>query len=116
MLPVAASMASVDAVKRLSPGRWSPIHGPPLPVPQKVRLVAGSYVPVTHTEPPPVFHWSPFGQVSLPGSPGAGMVYVRQHSLPVSTSNPATNPRFPYSPPDAPTITLPPAISGAREM
>src|SRR5438552_3797451 len=42
MRPVATSTAIVDDVYRLSPGRWSPIHGPPLPVPQNARLVSGS--------------------------------------------------------------------------
>ena len=40
--PVATSIATVDAMYRLSPGRRSPIHGPPLPVPQNERFVAGS--------------------------------------------------------------------------
>ena len=71
---------------------------------------------MTQIEPPPVFHWSPFGHVSLPGSPGAGTVNVFQTCLPVSTSNAATKPRTPISPPDAPTITLPSATSGASDM
>src|SRR5262252_19661 len=109
MAPVRASKAIVDEVYRLSPGRRSPIHGPALPVPQNVRFVSGSYVPVTQIGPPPVFHSSPFGHVSLPGSPGAGTVYVFQISLPVSGSKAATNPRMPISPPEQPTITLPSA-------
>ena len=43
-------------------------------------------MPVTQIDPPPVFHWSPFGHVSLPGSPGAGTVNVFHSCLPVSTS------------------------------
>src|SRR5262245_11405950 len=59
IFPVATSSATVDAMYRLAPGRWSPIHGPPLPVPQNDVFVSGSYSPVTHTDAPPVFHCSP---------------------------------------------------------
>ena len=46
--------------------------------------------------PPPVCHALvlPF-QVSLPGSPGAGMVKVRQSNFPVAGSSPATQSRTP---------------------
>ncbi len=46
------------------------------------------------------------GQLSEPGSPGAGIVQKRQTSLPVSASYAATNPRTPSSPPEVPTSTL----------
>ena len=36
------SKATVDAVYKLSPGRRSPIQGPPLPVPKNARFVCGS--------------------------------------------------------------------------
>src|SRR5882762_5574037 len=57
--------------------------------------------------PPPVSHarWSPF-HVSLPGSPGAGMTYLRHSSLPVVASSPAAKSRVPRSPPDAPMKIL----------
>ena len=42
-------------------------------MPQYVRFNAGSYEPVTHTDPPPYFQASPV-QVSCPGSPGPGIV------------------------------------------
>ena len=45
--PVVTSIAIVEAVYRLSPGRWSPIHGPPLPVPQirqaRLRIVVARH-------------------------------------------------------------------------
>ena len=71
--------------------------------------------PVIQVLPPPCRPESP-GQVSEPGSPGAGIVYVRHSSFPVSGSSAATNPRTPNSPPDVPTISLPLAMSGASEM
>ena len=57
-------------------------------------------------------HVSP-GHVSLPGSPGAGMVYVLQNSRPVSASSATTKPRMPSPPPDTPTMIIPSTASGA---
>src|SRR5437660_5665207 len=80
-----------------------------------VSLVSGSYEPVCHKPPPPVFHalFLSF-QVSLPGSPGFGTAYQRHSSLPVLASSAATQPRVP--PPAAPfaTITFPSAVMGAE--
>src|SRR5260370_338753 len=44
--------------------------------------------------------------VSLPGSPGAGMTYLRHAPLPVVPSSPAMKTRTPRSPPAAPTMIL----------
>ena len=75
--------------------------------------MAGSYVPACQTAPPPIFHVSA-AQVSLPGSPAAGIEYQRQRLLPVSASNASTKPRGPISPgPAMPTITLPLTTNGA---
>jgi parallel beta-helix repeat protein len=65
--------------------------------------------------PPPYFHASgiSFGQVSEPGSPGAGMVYRRHSFLPVSGSHASRKPRVVRSPPAIPVITTPFATSGA---
>src|SRR5262249_29309252 len=67
--------------------------------------------------PPPVRHalFLSF-QVSLPGSPGAGIVYVRHSSFPVGASSPAIQSRTPPSPPAAPTMILSPIGSGADVM
>src|SRR5262245_44670936 len=88
--------------------------GTGLPVPQIVNLVAGSYDPVCHRPPPPVFQalFLSF-QVSLPGSPGFGTTYQRHSSLPVRASSAATHPRVFASPAPLATITLPPAAIGA---
>ena len=45
-------------------------------------------------------------QVSLPGSPGAGIVYLSQSCVPVAASSAAIQSRMPRSPPDAPTMIL----------
>src|SRR5437660_1918438 len=80
-----------------------------------VSLVSGSYEPVCHRPPPPVFQalFLSF-QVSLPGSPGLGIAHQRHSSLPVLASSAATQPRVP--PPAAPlaTITFPSAVIGAE--
>src|SRR5215471_11091685 len=80
-----------------------------------VWLVSGSYVPVTHTAPPPVCQALvlPF-QVSLPGSPGAGIVNFRQMSLPVAASRPPIQSRTPWSPFAAPMMILSLMASGAE--
>src|SRR6266852_531448 len=79
-----------------------------------VSLVAGSYDPVCHSPPPPVFQalFLSF-QVSLPGSPGFGTAYHRQSSLPVRASSAASQPRVPPSPAPFATRTLPSAAIGA---
>src|ERR1700758_4335656 len=81
-----------------------------------VSLLTGSYEPVCHRPPPPVFQalFLSF-QVSLPGSPGFGIAYHRHSSLPVRASSAATQPRVPPSPAPLATITLPSATSGAAE-
>src|SRR5262245_13369132 len=86
-----------------------------LPVPQNVRFVSGSYAPVFQTPAPPIFHDSPLHE-SLPGSPGPGMVYVRQTSLPVLASKAATKPRIAPSPPPVPMMILSLTTSGAEVM
>src|SRR5919198_4773476 len=88
--------------------------GTGLPEPQMLSFVAGSYEPVCHSPPPPVFQALVLSfQVSLPGSPGFGTAYQRQSSLPVLASSAATQPRVPWSPAPFATITLPSATSGA---
>src|SRR5215472_5403614 len=76
---------------------------------------SGSYEPFCQVAPPPYFHASgiSLGQVSEPGSPGAGMVYRRHSFLPVSGSQPSRKPRVVRSPPATPVITTPFATSGA---
>ena len=78
-------------------------------------MLSGSYEPVIQIDAPPRCQVSP-GQVSLPGSPGPGMVCERHTSSPVSGSRATTKPRMPRSPPEAPTITFPLATSGAIVM
>ena len=78
-------------------------------------MSSGSYEPVIQIEAPPVRQVSP-GHVSLPGSPGSGIVCVRHTSSPVSGSYAATKPRMPRSPPEGPISTLPLATSGAMVM
>src|SRR3979490_53163 len=81
-----------------------------------VSLVAGSYEPVCHSPPPPVFQALVLSrQVSLPSSPGFGTAYQRQSSLPVLTSSAATQPRVAPSPAPFATMTLPSATSGAAK-
>src|SRR5262245_51058443 len=88
--------------------------GTGLPVPQIVSFVSGSYEPVCHKPPPPVFHALLVSfQVSLPGSPGLGTTYHRHNSLPVRASSAATQPRVLASPAPLATITLPAAVIGA---
>src|SRR5260370_19214515 len=78
IFPVSGSHDTTLLVNRLSPGRnLASIIGTGLPTPHSVWLVSGSYVPVTHTAPPPLcqalflsFH------VSLPGSPRAVMAHL----------------------------------------
>src|SRR5215510_6165242 len=80
-----------------------------------VSFVVGSYDPVCHSPPPPVFHALVLSfQVSLPGSPGLGTAYQRHNSLPVLTSSAASQPRVPPSPAPLATKTLPSAVRGAE--
>src|SRR5882757_5199991 len=80
-----------------------------------MRSSSGSYEPVIQAEPPPSSQaLLSCGQVSLPFSPRAGMVYLRQSCLPVSASQPSMKPRTPNSAPELPTTITPSAISGAR--
>ena len=64
--------------------------------------------------PPPVCHalFLSF-QVSDPGSPGAGTVYLRHTSLPVAASSATMKSRTPRSPPAAPRMILSLTASGA---
>src|SRR5437660_9117438 len=79
-----------------------------------VSLVSGSYEPVCHKPPPPVFQALVLSfQVSLPGSPGAGTAYQRHSSLPVRASSAASQPREAVLTPFA-TSTLPSTVSGAE--
>ena len=52
-------------------------------------------------------------QVSEPGSPGAGMTYLRHSTFPVAASAARMKSRTPLSPPDAPTMILSLTGSGA---
>src|ERR1700688_1637777 len=82
-----------------------------------VWLVSGSHVPGTQTAAAPVCPALLVSfQVSLPGSPGAGMVNLRHKTLPVAASRLATQSRPPLSPPDAPTMILSLIGSGAAVM
>src|SRR5512134_2336719 len=60
----------------------------------------------------------PFGALSSKvGSPwGAGIEYQRHTCSPVPALYAVTWPRMPYSPPDTPTMTLSPTMSGAWVM
>src|SRR5882724_9490260 len=115
ILPLSGSHDTTLLVNRLSPGRArASIIGTGLPTPHRVWLVAGSYEPVTHTAPPPVCQALVLSfQVSLPGSPGAGMVYLRHATLPVAPSSAAMKSRTPRSPPAAPMMILSFTASGA---
>ena len=66
--------------------------GAGFPVPQYVRFDSGSYAPVFHTAAPPRLPRIA-AQVSFPGSPGSGIVWKRQTSVPVFASNAAMIPR-----------------------
>src|SRR5205823_9107998 len=70
-----------------------------------MRFSSGSKEPVSHVEPPPDFQLSPF-HVSLPGSPGPGIVQNRQARRPVFASTALMYPRCAESPPVTPTTTL----------
>src|SRR5262249_47295587 len=68
-----------------------------------------------HFAAPPFPQVAP-GQVSLPGSPGPGIVYVVQRSAPVLASKALTKPRTPNSPPATPVKTISFTTSGAPVM
>src|SRR5215813_8029905 len=79
-----------------------------------MRLVPGSNDAVCHTPAPPMRQalWLSF-QVSEPGSPGAGIVKVRQASLPSLTSQAPTQLLVPSWPPvlsPCRTSSLPPLV------
>src|SRR3954447_15852002 len=75
---------------------------------------SGSNVLVTQQLPPPRCQASPSsGQVSDPGSPGLGTMYVRHTRSPFSRLNASRWPRLPNSPPELPTMTMSLTISGA---
>src|SRR6185437_16052563 len=104
VFPVAASIATMASVKRLSPGRAVPSKsGDGLPTVTKMVLDALSYAGVVHTPPPPRCHASAYFAMSrwrsafsalvaqVPhhplvatgSSPGAGIEYQRHTCLPV---------------------------------
>src|SRR5947209_2671955 len=56
------------------------------------RPASGSTVICVQTPVLPVYSQDPFSQVSLPNSPGKGMVLKRQICLPVLASNARTRP------------------------
>src|SRR3954452_3770548 len=79
-----------------------------------MRFRPGSYVGVTQQFAPPRCQASPScGQVSNPGSPGFGTMYVRQTRSPVSSLNASEWPRLPNSPPELPTMTRSLTMRGA---
>src|SRR5438876_646304 len=108
-LPLVASMAAIDSVQRLSPGRIEPSRsGDGLPIATNSVLLASSYAGVIHIEPPPCCHasaylaesafsWararfrsSPSGVVlekgpHQPPSWGDGMVYQVHTSAPLAS-------------------------------
>lgn len=56
------------------------------PVGQNTMPRAWSRANPVHTLAPPTYRWASGGHVSWPGSPGCGMVWKRQTSLPVRMS------------------------------
>src|SRR5207244_3762824 len=84
--PVDPRSATAEFVYRLSPFRAARSKtGFGLPTPQMRRSSSGSYDPVSNVGPPPSRQEFPT-HVSLPGSPGAGIVANRQRSLPLLAS------------------------------
>src|SRR5206468_4022085 len=84
---------------------------------QYTRSSCGSYEPDRHVAAPPYIHTSfSLGQVSDPGSPGDGTVYLRHSFLPVSASHPSRNPLVALSPPPIPEITTPLTTIGDPPM
>jgi hypothetical protein len=74
-------------------------------------------VPVTQVEPPPAAAALLLSfQVSLPGSPLPGIVWVRQTSFWSARSVAAIQPRMPYSAPATPVIAMFFTINGAPVM
>src|SRR6185437_13845829 len=132
VFPVAASIATMASVKRLSPGRAVPSKsGDGLPTVTKMVLDALSYAGVVHTPPPPRCHASAYlalsafsfamsrwrsafsalvaqvphhPLVATGSSPGAGIEYQRHTCLPVAMLYAVRWPRMPYAPPDTPAI------------
>src|SRR5207245_2388956 len=135
--PLVASIATIDSVHRLSPGRMEPSRsGEGLPIATNSVLLASSYAGVIHTEPPPVFQASaylaesarsfamsrfrssPSGVVlengpHQPPSSGAGNVYHVHTGAPLAALKPFTWRRMRYSGPEVPMLTLSPITSGA---
>src|SRR5580700_10778757 len=82
-----------------------------------VWLVSTSYVPVTQMAAPPVCQALLLSfQVSLPGSPGAGTVYLSHTRLPVAASSAAIQSRMPAPLLAAPMMILSLMASGAVVM
>src|SRR5437879_13354029 len=136
-LPLVASMAAIDSVQRLSPGRIEPSRsGDGFPIATNNVWLESSYAGVIHIEPPPCCQASaylaesacsfamsrcrssPSGVVldQAPHQPplvGSGIVYHVHTAMPVMALNAFTNPRMPYTAPDVPMTTLLPTMSGA---
>ena len=102
--------------RQSAPSRKVGLYGSAFPVPIYTRSSCGSYEAYCQVAPPPYFHASGlvwFGQVSEPGSPGAGIVYLRHNCFPVCGSYASTKPRVVLSPPAIPEINTPFAMRGA---
>src|SRR5580765_1351581 len=91
--PVLMSTATSDSANRLLPGRLPPyvsIVGDSTG--RYTRPASGSAVICVHTPLLPVHDHDSFSHVSLPNSPGYGIVLKRQINLPVRASNARTRP------------------------
>src|SRR5262249_20178740 len=111
--PERQNAGCVEAVEPAAIGRVVGLGIAGAPIEAGQRGVIGGLL--SPAPPPPYFHASgiSLGQVSEPGSPGAGMVYRRHSFLPVSGSQPSRKPRVVRSPPAIPVITTPFATRGA---
>src|SRR5262249_7606629 len=98
----------------VAPSRQGEARGAEWRIHHTTRPRAGPSEPVIQDEPPPTSQALLFcGQVSLPFSPRAGMVYRRHRWLPVSVSQPSMKPRMPNSAPEMPVTNTPFTTSGA---
>src|SRR5215510_4373443 len=91
--PVFRSTATSDSANRLLPGRLPPYSSMVgVSTGRYAMPASGSTEICVHTPTLPVHSHEPFSQVSLPNSPGPGIVLKRQSCLPVLTSNARTRP------------------------
>ena len=113
--PISMSIASTEAVNKLSPSRSSPPNiGTGFPVEKYTNPTSGSTVPFNQTPPPPTSQiLESWGQVSWPNSPGRGTTKNVHATSPVAASRATTRPCPPLSPLATPTNTLPRACIGA---